>query len=196
MGIGMIDEFDSAARARLSEWLKNVAPQVRDLRTIEKFAGGQSNPTYRIDGTNGSAVLRRRPFGVLLPKAHMIEREYKVMSAIQGSGVPVPAMFAYCNDESILGAAFYLMEHVESRIFWDPPFPQAYPIGISTSHSVYFASHRFSKELPSVPRKAMQAQKTLPISGPVPPRWPTLGGRSRRRRYERRNSSAANRTAH
>jgi aminoglycoside phosphotransferase (APT) family kinase protein len=123
----MVDTIDPAALRRLSKWLAKEAPQLGKIQNIVKFPGGQSNPTYRIIGGGGNCVLRRRPFGPLLPKAHMIEREYAVMSALRGSGVPVPAMLSYCEDELIIGSAFYLMEHVEGRIFWDPTFPEHSP---------------------------------------------------------------------
>jgi aminoglycoside phosphotransferase (APT) family kinase protein len=123
MGIAVTNDLDAGAMQRLAQWLDQAVPQLGKLRGIAKFSGGQSNPTYGVTCAAGSCVLRRRPFGPLLPKAHMIEREYAVMAALDGSGVPVPKMFAFCDDAGVIGAAFYVMERVEGRIFWDPSFP-------------------------------------------------------------------------
>lgn len=90
---------------------------------ITKFAGGQSNPTFRLDTADQTYVLRRKPPGLLLKSAHMIEREYKVMQALAETGVPVPRMHLFCEDESVIGSAFFIMEHLDGRIFWDPALP-------------------------------------------------------------------------
>lgn len=90
---------------------------------IEQFAGGQSNPTYLVTAGADRYVLRRKPTGTLLPSAHAVDREYKIMSALADSGVPVPTVFALCEDPSIIGTAFFLMEYVEGRVFWDAKLP-------------------------------------------------------------------------
>lgn len=123
----MAHDLDASAMQRLADWLRLAVPQLGELREVAKFAGGQSNPTYGVTCSAGNCVLRRRPFGALLPKAHMIEREYAVMSALRGSGVPVPGMLAFCDDVSVIGSAFYVMERVDGRIFWDPSFPEHSP---------------------------------------------------------------------
>lgn len=84
--------------SRLTDWMARAMPEVEGPLTARQFAGGQSNPTYRIAGSSGSWVLRRKPGGKLLPKTHMIEREYRVMAALAGTEVPVPAMRAWCGD--------------------------------------------------------------------------------------------------
>jgi aminoglycoside phosphotransferase (APT) family kinase protein len=90
-----------------------------------KFSGGQSNPTYRLTDAGGrSWVLRRKPGGALLRSAHAIEREYRVMTALHGTPVPVPGTLCLCEDPTVIGTAFYVMEHVEGRIFWDPALPE------------------------------------------------------------------------
>jgi len=89
----------------------------------KKFDTGQSNPTYLIDTPAKRYVLRRKPPGKLLKSAHAIEREYRVLKALEGSGFPAPHALALCEDESVIGSAFYLMDHVEGRIFWDPALP-------------------------------------------------------------------------
>lgn len=102
-------DLDDEARARLGAWIGRRICPCDGPPTLRKFSGGQSNPTYLITTSAGQFVLRRKPFGVLLPKAHMIEREYRVMSALQTTDVPVPRMLGLCEDSSVIGAPFYLM---------------------------------------------------------------------------------------
>jgi aminoglycoside phosphotransferase (APT) family kinase protein len=90
---------------------------------VRRFAGGQSNPTYLLDLGERKLVLRRKPSGLLLPSAHAIEREFRIMRALSGTGVPVPQCLALCEDPSVIGSAFYVMEYVEGRIFSDPTLP-------------------------------------------------------------------------
>lgn len=92
-----------------------------------KFKGGQSNPTYRIDAASGTYVLRRKPPGKLLPSAHAVDREYRVLQALHGSAAPVARPLHLCTDESVIGSMFYLMAFVEGRIFWDPSLPDLDP---------------------------------------------------------------------
>ena len=94
---------------------------------VRKFAGGQSNPTYRVESGERALVLRRKPSGTLLPTAHMIEREYKIMSALGPSDVPVPKLRLYCSDASVIGSEFFVMDYVSGRIFWDPTLPEVAP---------------------------------------------------------------------
>ncbi|MBP6626759.1 MAG: phosphotransferase family protein, partial [Arenimonas sp.] len=91
--------------------------------TATKFKGGQSNPTYRIDAASGTYVLRRKPPGQLLPSAHAVDREFRVLQALHGSAAPVARPLHLCRDESVIGSMFYLMEFVDGRIFWDPSLP-------------------------------------------------------------------------
>jgi aminoglycoside phosphotransferase (APT) family kinase protein len=111
-----VSDLDEAALAR---WMQGAIPGFSTLEGIEKFAGGQSNPTYRINTASGNFVLRRKPFGKLLPSAHAVEREFRLLAALHPTGFPVPRPIAACDDESVIGAVFYLMEMVEGRIFWD-----------------------------------------------------------------------------
>ena len=113
--------------AALAVWFRaNVDEGVRDI-AVEQFQGGQSNPTYRLTAGNRCFVLRRKPPGTLLPSAHAIDREYRVMSALAETGVPVATMHALCEDPTVIGTAFYVMEHVEGRILWDPTLPGMTP---------------------------------------------------------------------
>jgi aminoglycoside phosphotransferase (APT) family kinase protein len=91
---------------------------------VEQFKGGQSNPTYKLITPARSYVLRRKPPGKLLPGAHAIEREYRVIEALGRQGFPVARALALCEDEAVIGTAFYIMEMVEGRIFWDATFPE------------------------------------------------------------------------
>ncbi|RZL59524.1 MAG: phosphotransferase family protein [Variovorax sp.] len=90
---------------------------------LERIGGGQSNPTFFVSFDNRRLVLRKRPFGTLLPSAHAVDREFRVMNALAGSRVPVPAMLLYHNDPDIVGTAFYVMERVEGRVFPDCSMP-------------------------------------------------------------------------
>jgi len=92
---------------------------------VRQFRGGQSNPTYYLETTRGPLVLRRKPGGVLLPSAHAIEREYQVMTALRGSGVPVPQTCLLCEDAAVIGTPFYVMEYVDGHPMTDPALPDA-----------------------------------------------------------------------
>jgi aminoglycoside phosphotransferase (APT) family kinase protein len=108
---------------RLEAWLAANVTGYRGPLAIEQFRGGQSNPTYKLIAGSGTYVLRRRPFGQLLPSAHAVDREYRAMHALQGSGVPVARVHALCQDDAVIGSAFYVMKFIEGRIFWDPRMP-------------------------------------------------------------------------
>src|SRR6201747_2225006 len=90
---------------------------------VLQFKGGQSNPTYRLDTPARSYVMRRKPFGKLLPSAHAVDREFKVIAALSKQGFPVARAYALCTDETVIGAAFYIMSMEEGRVFWDPQLP-------------------------------------------------------------------------
>ena len=90
---------------------------------VRQFEGGQSNPTFELETGGGKRVLRKQPPGQLLPSAHQVDREYRVMRALAGTGVPVPKMLCLCEDPSVIGAKFYLMERVEGRHFAENPLP-------------------------------------------------------------------------
>lgn len=109
---------------RLAAWLSSNMDVRAKLIETEKFAGGQSNPTYllKVDGAP-RFVLRKKPPGTLLPSAHAVEREYRVMTALQETDVPVPKTYALCEDTSVIGTAFFLMDYVAGRNFWDMRLP-------------------------------------------------------------------------
>jgi aminoglycoside phosphotransferase (APT) family kinase protein len=113
-------ELDAAA---LTTWLEQRIVGFRGPVTLTKFDGGQSNPTYRLDAASGAYVLRRKPFGALLPSAHAVEREYRVLAALQPTGFPVPRVFALCEDDAVIGSWFYVMDLVDGANFTDGALP-------------------------------------------------------------------------
>ena len=141
--------FDTAA---LSAWLQQNLEGFEGPLSVEMFKGGQSNPTYKLITPRQSYVMRAKPGPVakLLPSAHAIEREFAVMSGLAATSVPVPRMYALCEDESIIGRAFYIMECMQGRVLWDQSLPGMQPAEcaaifdetnrvISALHSVKFA---------------------------------------------------------
>lgn len=113
----------------LTAWMQaNVAGFAGPL-SYAKFAGGQSNPTYRLDTPTRAYVLRRKPFGPVLPSAHAVEREYRVIAGLHPTGFPVPLPYGLCEDAEVIGAPFYVMEMVEGRTIWDGAMPDLTPDG-------------------------------------------------------------------
>lgn len=109
----------------LAPWLEAHVAGFSGLRAAIKFPTGQSNPTWGLDAASGRYVLRAKPPGALLKSAHQVDREYRVMKALAGTAVPVPEILALCPDEgSPIGRMFYVMRHVDGRIFWDPALPE------------------------------------------------------------------------
>ncbi|WP_421839076.1 phosphotransferase [Novosphingobium sp.] len=111
--------FDEAS---LAAWMAGHVEGFAGPLTVEQFNGGQSNPTYKLTTPGQRYVLRRKPPGPLLKGAHDVLREARVQQALAGSDVPVARIFAVCEDESVIGSAFYVMDMVEGRIFWDAAF--------------------------------------------------------------------------
>lgn len=109
--------------ASLDAWAGDHVPGWRGPSRAKKFASGQSNPTYLIENPGGRYVLRRKPAGKLLKSAHMVEREFRVMKSLAGAGFPVPRVEALCEDDAVIGTAFYVMDFVDGRILWDPALP-------------------------------------------------------------------------
>ncbi|WP_421695613.1 phosphotransferase family protein [Aestuariivirga sp.] len=107
----------------LEAWLEQHIRGFSGPLTITRFKGGQSNPTYKLTTPAKSYVLRRKPFGKLLPSAHAIEREYRVTAALASADFPVARPLHLCTDQAVIGAPFYVMEHAEGRVFWEPHAP-------------------------------------------------------------------------
>ena len=109
----------------LSAYLSTHLEGFEGPLSVEIFKGGQSNPTYKLLTPDAAYVMRAKPgpVAMLLPSAHAVEREFKVMRGLQGTAVPVPKMYCLCEDESVIGRAFYVMEFVEGRVLWDQALP-------------------------------------------------------------------------
>jgi len=138
--------FDTAA---LGAWLQQHLEGFAGPLSVEMFKGGQSNPTYKLVTPGKSYVMRAKPGPVakLLPSAHAIEREFAVMSGLQGTDVPVPRMHVLCEDESIIGRAFYIMEFMQGRVLWDQALPGMTP---EERTAIYNESNRVISALHTV----------------------------------------------
>ena len=115
--------MDKDEEGRLAGWLRTHVADFQGPLRLTPLAGGQSNPTYRLDAGPHRWVLRRKPPGVLLASAHAVDREYRVMAALAGHGVPVPVMRGLCEDPAVIGSTFVVMDHVDGRVFVDPALP-------------------------------------------------------------------------
>ena len=113
--------------ARLADFLEDKLPDWAGPLDVKQFQGGQSNPTYLLTTPSRRYVMRSKPGPVakLLPSAHAVEREFRVMRALGSQGIPVPKVYVLCEDESVIGRAFFVMEHVEGRILWDQSLPDS-----------------------------------------------------------------------
>lgn len=112
--------MEALNQARLNSYLEHHVDGFRGLGKAEKFPGGQSNPTWLLNAASGRYVLRSKPPGLLLKSAHAVDREFRVISALADTGVPVAQALHLCEDEDVTGTMFYVMSYVEGRIFWDP----------------------------------------------------------------------------
>lgn len=122
-GSGPVREGQGFDTSRLAEWMARNIEGFSGPLTVEQFKGGQSNPTYKLITPKHQYVMRRKPSGKLLKGAHAIEREFRVIHALRNTGFPVARAHALCEDETIVGTAFYLMDMVEGRIFWNAALP-------------------------------------------------------------------------
>lgn len=122
-GVKPVEERHRLDEAALEAWLKQNVEDYAGPLTINQFKGGQSNPTYQLVTPARKYVLRKKPGGKLLPSAHAVDREFKVISALYPTGFPVARPYALCTDDSVLGSMFYVMEMVEGRILWDGALP-------------------------------------------------------------------------
>jgi aminoglycoside phosphotransferase (APT) family kinase protein len=141
-------KFDQAA---LEAWLEAHVEGFSGPLTVEQFKGGQSNPTYKLVTPGRQYVLRRKPPGKLLPSAHAVDREFRVMNALGKQGFPAPKMHGLCEDDTVIGTAFYVMDFVEGRIFWDPYLPDLDP---SERAAIYDASNATLAQLHGIDYEA------------------------------------------
>ena len=113
---------------RLETYLREHVEGFAGPITLKQFKGGQSNPTYLVETPERRYVLRRKPPGKLLPSAHAVDREYRVIGALYTQGFPVAKPVVYCADETVTGTAFFVMSHVEGRVFWEAEMPASNPL--------------------------------------------------------------------
>src|SRR4051812_38154556 len=141
--------FDEAA---LDRWMRaNVAGYAGPLE-VRQFKGGQSNPTYQLITPTKKYVLRRKPPGKLLPSAHAVDREFRIISALHPTGFPVAKPYLLCEDESVIGTMFYVMDCVEGRIYWGPLLPDQTP---EQRHAIYNAMSETFARLHSLDWRAL-----------------------------------------
>lgn len=131
---GFLMDTQTLDTKRLREWLTQQIGEFNGPLTAEKFPGGQSNPTFKLMAGGEQYVLRRKPPGNLLASAHAVDREFRVISSLQSTDVPVPKSIALCEDETIIGSMFYVMEYLEGRVFWDPAIPE---VGNAERRAIY-----------------------------------------------------------
>ena len=124
-GTKNVSERHEIDQNKLQEFLNDKLENFGDIKSIEEFVGGQSNPTYLLKTQRESYVLRRKPPGKLLKSAHAVDREYKVIAALNKTDVPVPKAYIHCEDESVIGTEFFLMSFVDGEVMWEPHIPQA-----------------------------------------------------------------------
>ena len=132
---------------RLARYLEAHVAGFKGPLTAQKFAGGQSNPTYLIEAASGKYALRRKPVGQVLKSAHAVDREFRVLSALAATDVPVPRAVHLCIDDDVVGSMFYLMSFVDGRIFWDAALPE---LSREDRPAVYDAINRSLAALHSV----------------------------------------------
>jgi aminoglycoside phosphotransferase (APT) family kinase protein len=126
-GTKPVEERHRIDELRLDGWMRENVQGYRGPLVVLQFKGGQSNPTYRLDTPDKSYVMRRRPFGKLLPSAHAVDREFRVIAALGKQGFPVARAYALCIDDAVIGSAFYIMSMEEGRVFWNPLLPSQAP---------------------------------------------------------------------
>jgi aminoglycoside phosphotransferase (APT) family kinase protein len=150
MIMATVNDIDvSTLAAYLVGRIEGFRPPLR----AERFSGGQSNPTYLLTDAGGQRyVLRKKPDGALLPSAHAVDREYRVMKALAHTGVPVASMYCFCDDTQVIGTPFYVMAFVEGRIFWDPGLPE---VNADERGAMYDAMNRVVATLHTVDYQAV-----------------------------------------
>jgi len=126
-GTKPVDERHRFDEAALTRWMEANVEGFEGPLEVRQFKGGQSNPTYQIVTPRKTYVMRRKPPGKLLPSAHAVDREYRVISALGPTGFPVARTYGLCTDDSVVGTWFYIMDMVQGRILWDQSLPQCDP---------------------------------------------------------------------
>lgn len=125
---GPVREAHRFDEARLDAWMADHVDGYTGSLQVCQFKGGQSNPTYWLADRERQYALRKKPPGKLLQSAHMVDREYRVMHALHDTDVPTAKMYALCEDDSVIGTPFFIMEYVEGRLFWNVQLPELEPV--------------------------------------------------------------------
>ena len=120
-----MSQVDTLDEAKLASYLEANVEGFKGPLTASKFAGGQSNPTFKIDAESGTYVLRRQPPGKLLKSAHAVDREYRILAALADTDVPVAKVYHLCEDRDVIGSMFYIMEFCDGNIHWDAALKDA-----------------------------------------------------------------------
>jgi len=136
-GVKEVAESHRFDEASLSAWMKDHVTGFEGPLTVRQFKGGQSNPTYELTTPARKYVMRRKPPGHLLPSAHAVDREFRVISALYPTGFPVPKPYALCEDDAVVGTMFYIMDKVEGRVLWDQTLPAYAP---AERHALHMAA--------------------------------------------------------
>jgi aminoglycoside phosphotransferase (APT) family kinase protein len=149
---GAIEDRLAIDVERLAEFMRARVDGFSGSLSVERFEGGQSNPTYKLTAGDSRYVLRRKPPGKLLPSAHAVDREYRVITALAEAGFPVPRSRVLCTDDAVIGTAFYIMDYVDGRVLWDQSLPGSSP---AERAAIYDEMNRVIAALHAVDFKAI-----------------------------------------
>jgi aminoglycoside phosphotransferase (APT) family kinase protein len=136
-GTKPVAESHKFDESQLADWMAKNVEGFEGPLEVRQFKGGQSNPTYQLITPSKKYVMRRKPPGKLLPSAHAVDREYRVITALHPTGFPVPRTYGLCQDDSVIGTWFYVMDFVQGRILWDQTLPQYAP---AERHAIHMAT--------------------------------------------------------
>lgn len=148
-------EVEERHRFEIGSLANYIRAHLADFRGelgVRRFKGGQSNPTFLLTAADRRYVLRSKPTGTLLPSAHAVDREFRIISALHDAGFPVPRPYCLCQDLSVIGTMFYLMEYVEGRVFWNPSLPE---LDRATRTAIYDETNRFIATLHTLDYQAI-----------------------------------------
>ena len=151
-GTKPVAESHKFEEARLDAWMKQNVEGYQGPLEVRQFKGGQSNPTYQLITPSKKYVMRRKPPGKLLPSAHAVDREYRVISALYPTGFPAPRTYGLCTDDTVIGTIFYVMDMVEGRILWDQSLPGYEP---AERRAIHMASVKTLADLHNTDYKAI-----------------------------------------
>ena len=138
--------------SKLQEWFGDKISGAGKILQVSQFKGGQSNPTYKVSTENKNFVLRRKPPGELLKSAHAVDREYKVITALQNTEVPVPRTYGLCEDRDVIGTEFFVMDFLDGNIYWDLMLADKSP---AERRAIYLSKNKVIAELHKVNYQAV-----------------------------------------